>query len=40
MNEAAAAVAANHPMTGKDVLDIVRFMLAASLVISTLIALL
>ena len=40
LHEAAAAVAASHPMTRKDALDIASFMLGMSLVLSTLVALL
>jgi len=38
--EAAEAVAANHPMTRKDALDIFRFMLGMALTLSMLVALL
>ena len=39
MSEAAEAVANSHPMTIKDALDILRFMLGITLMIGTLVAL-
>lgn len=39
MREAAEVIANNHPMSVKDALDILRFMLGITLMIGTLVAL-